>query len=115
MNFLVKIEQIYKDDFSAMRVWLNDRSGESLNADAPDFNTIVVICYNEEMKQKLISSHGDKRKVSDFYIKEFKQDFDDNIQHLLNLTTREWVNNIVQMVELFIKECVSYNQSLSLD
>ena len=115
MNFLVKIEQIYKDDFSAMRVWLNDKSADKQPVENPLFNTIVVICYNEELKQKLLLSHGDNIMVSDFYIQEFKHDFNDNIQNLLTLTTRDWVNNIIQMVELFIKECVLYNQSLSID
>lgn len=115
MNFLVKIEQIYKDDFSAMRVWLIDRSADKSQTEDPLFNTIVVICYNEELKQKLLLSNGDNVVVSDFYIQEFKHDFNDNIQNLLTLTTRDWVNNIIQMVELFIKECVSYNQSLRIE
>ncbi|WP_158799823.1 hypothetical protein [Pedobacter sp. L105] len=114
MDYSVKLKQSHKTAFSSITVWLSDIGDDEFEFDVNSrghrSTTLATICNNEAIKKKLEEAAGDTGKVCREMIGEFKADFNDTICYLIKLSNIDRVNNMVQMVEAFIKECVSYNK-----
>jgi len=114
VDYIVKLKQTHKSESSAIKVWLSEELNDDFNCDANTASnhatTLAVNCDNETIKQKLRNYNGDVGKVTSELISEFKSDFQETISFLIQLRTPDRVSNMIQVVELFIKECVAHNE-----
>ena len=115
MDYSVKLKQSHKTAFSSITIWLSDISDDEfefdVNSRAHRSTTLATICNNETIKRKLDEADGDVSKVCREMIGEFKADFNHTICYLIQLSNIDRVNNMVQMIESFIQECVHYNKN----
>lgn len=111
--YKIKVKRLEKADFSSIVTWLDDGYYETGSEDCR-LVTLACIIYDDSLKKKLAFSDGGTEKVIKDLITEFRVDYTDVIGNLINITTLDNVNEMMQIIETFIRVNVVKNELLLL-
>lgn len=111
--YTIKVKYMERAEFSSVVTWL-DNGQYLFGTPAAQLVTLAFMIYDEEIKTKMVLAKGDVEQVISTLLQGFKNDYLDVIEHLLKITTLEDVNEMLQIIETFIRTYLSKHQTLLL-
>lgn len=109
----IKIKHMERAEFSSVVTWLDNGNYHFGTPDAR-LVTLTFMIYDETIKTKMALSNGASEQVISGLLEEFKNDYMDVIENLLRVTTLEDVNQMLKIIESFIRINVTKHQAILL-